>query len=1179
MSGTRDQPQVDLTHGEGHAEAPSGTPLDLLINALAETADHAYTSQATSAQAGAYEPIAGSQAVQGGAPTDHAGSVIASSSRPPSQVCAAADENTSLPGHKRQRASSPSARPHKSARTTALQAGGDHVVGSNPALTSVPALSTSTIEVWHPTSAQKSYGKERRILAPPPILRISGPILPSISTLTLNTTTHASPAVVSGSQTHRILSVFDSPLPDTTVRGKRAERQEQKRRLKEAARNAGFGATLPKARINPDVREREVLLDGLAFPGLWVGEESGKVKEFLLELRVGLEREPGITRQTDSTRGPVDAQGMTTAEAVGVPAAEHRSEDYQDLEGDTSLTDVLDPASMEALQPLAEAVRQVNQQARLAAEYPVDLSSSLQDGLAGPHASPSAHGDPSHSLVTSNAPDDWGTFTSGPLRIVSKPSQKTAKARSMASCFSVNASFSLWTRIHGQTVRTKYMKFERDDLQGDNPEPSKARLTSRTGKWTPFRFEVLQRARPPIPEPDGPNRPKAKAATFDDAFEEERMTYGSIVVLVDLQSGTRSDPIKLVKIESGLVRVGDEEGHPVSELQRIGLVRITGDAEDTSGGGRSYLSAPGARLGGGEMASGSPSGRRKARAKAQPIPLAASRHESPPAFQPDTLSAVERDLVEEAAAPSHTLSEISVTEQEHKAEADGEARRVVSAPETPVTSAENTKKVKTRRHALAAAVLAEDEAGNDSSTLTWHPAERSTQLDKEGREIVVEKVDDWMSWIIGGVSVFSYSFFSTAEETTPADFESIDPIPRILVPPTFDSEENTLQLHISDYFFARPDSDHLSVIEPLDIYLGPLGPLFVTTWKSTAPRNIPTPAIPYDVAEGPDQSITRHHDGSIVISSYPASMPHVIAVVHMPPTDQIIKTMQSSPLPAAQDTIVDQSAEARAESRNNGGIDRQQQSVKDLGEESGVIKPGDTDGDGEAEDQDHDPSKTTSGPATSDTPWFADLSQVDHPILGSEGSRLPVENAGADELSIAAALEMSNGFSTLDQLASFEGNFPAHDIELAERVQIDQQLDDRPTSADAGDLIDPALSDLSFAPAASTALGETADAARTSSTTGPVGAAALTEPQGLSLYPATTPSIGTSESKQDSMSSLPFLMVRKHDGMVFKVGKSLLAQRLDERPLAAVSAGGTGVVSEHEGVASGTKWILRVVDE
>lgn len=68
-------------------------------------------------------------------------------------------------------------------------------------------------------------------------------------------------------------------------------------------------------------------------------------------------------------------------------------------------------------------------------------------------AEPPSSGDVSES----NNPRVWASFDSAPVTIISKPSKKTAKTRSVTSCILAGGPVSLFNRINSQTVRTKYM--------------------------------------------------------------------------------------------------------------------------------------------------------------------------------------------------------------------------------------------------------------------------------------------------------------------------------------------------------------------------------------------------------------------------------------------------------------------------------------------------------------------------------------------------------------------------------------------------------------------------------------------------------------------------------------------------------------------------------------------------
>jgi len=106
----------------------------------------------------------------------------------------------------------------------------------------------------------------------------------------------------------------------------------------------------------------------------------------------------------------------------------------------------------------------------------------------------------------------------------------------------------------------------------------------------------------------------------------------------------------------------------------------------------------------------------------------------------------------------------------------------------------------------------------------------------------------------------------------------IDPIPRILADPVFHADTNTLDLVISD----------LHTPDPLEVYLGPIGPLGVSTWQSTAPAGNSVSSSEYPATPLDDVAKT----GERVMSAFPSSVQHVIVLVEMPNPEQIIRTMQ-----------------------------------------------------------------------------------------------------------------------------------------------------------------------------------------------------------------------------------------------------------------------------------------------
>lgn len=106
-------------------------------------------------------------------------------------------------------------------------------------------------------------------------------------------------------------------------------------------------------------------------------------------------------------------------------------------------------------------------------------------------------------------------------------------------------------------------------------------------------------------------------------------------------------------------------------------------------------------------------------------------------------------------------------------------------------------------------------------------------------------------------------------------------------------DTNSLDLTLS-YFFM-PDAEGHTLPQPLSVYLGPIGPLRATTWRSQAPKEkyydpgALYPALPY--SEGLDDNNLPIPDGRRVFSNYPNSVPHTIAMVELPPLDEILRVM------------------------------------------------------------------------------------------------------------------------------------------------------------------------------------------------------------------------------------------------------------------------------------------------
>ncbi|KAH9937183.1 uncharacterized protein B0H18DRAFT_950125 [Fomitopsis serialis] len=122
----------------------------------------------------------------------------------------------------------------------------------------------------------------------------------------------------------------------------------------------------------------------------------------------------------------------------------------------------------------------------------------------------------------------WASFDSAPVTIISKPSKKTAKTRSIASCILAGGPVSLFNRINSQTVRTKYMTVDRGQLCASNVA------------WSAFTVNVI--SRPVTADDETPIGPGPQT-----------VLYGSKIILQDNVTGTphhRSSSERLIRGES-----------------------------------------------------------------------------------------------------------------------------------------------------------------------------------------------------------------------------------------------------------------------------------------------------------------------------------------------------------------------------------------------------------------------------------------------------------------------------------------------------------------------------------------------------------------------------------------------------------------------------------------------------
>ncbi|KAJ9095619.1 hypothetical protein QFC21_005490 [Naganishia friedmannii] len=463
-------------------------------------------------------------------------------------------------------------------------------------------MSFSTITLLHGHIVQKSYLKEKRFLCPPPVVRMAGSVSDTVETISL-----------------QILN--QDVGPDIPI----------------ISNNQGVKFNVP----GKEEDARAYLREGLYFSGLYASR-TGKAKSLKLRLNVF---QPGGTdpRSADDAKTSFESgeAEMVNHDQIETEAIQpNTSADQEALRRQRNLNSLLLNAGHEgsldaeerqaAIDAMIEHDPLFNMSAYETNQHLVDARHQDSHGESGPPyddlsmltASPmsnenlaNGHGERSNQKPDAQGrkkarqlkPDDqrsnmagsatasgvngeedgagqsskvieemegnsdqpslrpWATFDGLPMQIVSKPTQSKrpnfAFKRTNASYLYVGDPISLWSRINSQSVRTKYLYVEHGKLVG---MPS---------DWSAFVIDVVKRGEPPGGLPEK-NRPDPGVITFN-----------STVILRDIHSDYRTEPLLLIKIMSGKP-VLNEFG-PVSELNKVAFAKVV------AGQGKWYLRAPG----------------------------------------------------------------------------------------------------------------------------------------------------------------------------------------------------------------------------------------------------------------------------------------------------------------------------------------------------------------------------------------------------------------------------------------------------------------------------------------------------------------------------------------------------------------------------------------------------------
>ncbi|KAI8373100.1 beta-trefoil DNA-binding domain-containing protein [Radiomyces spectabilis] len=156
----------------------------------------------------------------------------------------------------------------------------------------------------------------------------------------------------------------------------------------------------------------------------------------------------------------------------------------------------------------------------------------------------------SHPSSPSPGTKPYATFLSMPISLISKPSKKTAKARNISTCFLANSMVALYNRINSQTVRTKYMTSE------------KGRLCGKASSWSAFKILVLQ-------QPQNHNHGRMIRSYAPPSQTPAHITYGTEIILEDVNTGVTSPPLILRKVEKG--HIASCSFAPMNQMQKVAL--------------------------------------------------------------------------------------------------------------------------------------------------------------------------------------------------------------------------------------------------------------------------------------------------------------------------------------------------------------------------------------------------------------------------------------------------------------------------------------------------------------------------------------------------------------------------------------------------------------------------------
>lgn len=430
----------------------------------------------------------------------------------------------------------------------------------------------------------------------------------------------------------------------------------------------------------------------------------------------------------------------------------------------------------------------------------------------------------------------WASFESAPVTIISKSSKKTAKPRGQTNQVQNGSLVSLFNRINSQTARTKYMYSASD-----------GGLMVHGGEWSTYRITLI--SRPPLAELAG--------------AEEDSVTYGSTIVLTDVNTGFSSDPLVVCKVDKGQVQLPQLD--PPAELLTAGSgnksrrVAIDKTLRDKLAAvSRSSSSAPTSNAG----APTNNAAEKPGSSMHSAIKIEGSEGTIPP--PPASASATTNGGADAKNADDLNLygpvgqlqkvalmrfvpsndSETVFGDSEHLESNFSTPRSYLCATMPDLWKHSTPDKIGQEPLAVSFAHTHREGFGSDdppvdvadvnktgeSNSIVYVTPKTLTVPKEHGSGTKeVDGVDDAFVWTVIGVSRFEYSYFDTSATQASKDEGPCEvpmtPFPLITSMPTYDQSKHTLHTTVTNFIVpAAITSDPI----PLDVWIGSVGPLKVS---------------------------------------------------------------------------------------------------------------------------------------------------------------------------------------------------------------------------------------------------------------------------------------------------------------------------------------------------------------